>query len=753
MPGLSRISLPVIAFFLSLPFIPAAFAQSARIIDSSHYSNVMGEVRNYRIFLPADYGDQPQKRYPVIYFYHGWSQRYFGSIEAKAQNETALSDEEKIAQMASKYGVIVVKPDGYNKRSDEPYNLRPYNIGPVEGHRQFPLYFPELVGHIDATYKTVADRGQRGITGYSMGGFMSFWIAGKYPQLVSAAGSFCGSAEFMVGPVDLPVEYFHADMHGNYEGLKMRLHYGEDDFIRAYHRDIDSVWKQVMDNYESFVFPGPHDLSGLEEMFRFFVAAFQDPAELPVRWNHIDVYPEFSVWDYRVSSDRDFPGFTVLQNVDKNGFKISVRSRLPDGETFPMVKLSVTTAPLYENNAEYEVAVSDLDGRVKYRNNLRADHQGRLTIELNGGAQEVGIHKPAGNPNLSITSVHVGAEHYASSRTKMPVRIQLVNKGGSRVEGITAQLVAGGLAEVIEKSVKLGEMGVLDTASLSPFIVYAPSDSIRAQKFNLKLRDEKGQEWEEHFVIDLKPQGSAIDDFEIADGRAVTFQKGGKDTVNMVLGVGNGDGIPNPGEAIVVLVRDGGVNRLAALHSLNPIVDLQSTHTRISDSWAQFDHVGGSFKYSVPLISAGCAPGTDITFYVEYWVPDYPDHHIKGGEVTLTVYGEDKTAPQLDWARVKGDNIFQAKLYDGGEIVQADVTLRPEKDPETRFNFTLNDSGKSGDKAAADGVFSQKIQVEAFGLYEAEVSVTDDKGNKGVYRYPEKFIFHEVDLYHENPLP
>src|SRR5690242_12343434 len=48
------------------------------IIDSEHYSDVFGEIRNYRIFLPPHYFDSAEKKYAVIYFLHGWSQRYFG---------------------------------------------------------------------------------------------------------------------------------------------------------------------------------------------------------------------------------------------------------------------------------------------------------------------------------------------------------------------------------------------------------------------------------------------------------------------------------------------------------------------------------------------------------------------------------------------------------------------------------------------------------------------------------------------------
>ena len=70
---------------------------SVRIIDSRHYSNIFGEIRNYRVFLPPGYHSNPLKRYPVIYFYHGWSQRYFGS-GPDGYNHFEKGDDNKIGR-------------------------------------------------------------------------------------------------------------------------------------------------------------------------------------------------------------------------------------------------------------------------------------------------------------------------------------------------------------------------------------------------------------------------------------------------------------------------------------------------------------------------------------------------------------------------------------------------------------------------------------------------------------------------------
>src|SRR5204862_7473068 len=105
-----------IFLFLLLPFpSDAQHADSVTILDSRHYSNVFGEMRNYRIFLPPGYFDNPQKNYPVIYFLHGCSQRYFGEGGQKFDEFDKGADNkgDNIANFVSTHQVIVVKSDGY----------------------------------------------------------------------------------------------------------------------------------------------------------------------------------------------------------------------------------------------------------------------------------------------------------------------------------------------------------------------------------------------------------------------------------------------------------------------------------------------------------------------------------------------------------------------------------------------------------------------------------------------------------------
>src|SRR5688572_6758440 len=111
-----------ISLLLLLSMQLSAYAGEVTIIDARHYSKVLGEVRNFRIFLPPDYFQNKSKRYPVIYFYHGWSQRYFGSSDQYADFDKGDENQgDNIANFVSSHDVIVVKADGYNRSPGEKY--------------------------------------------------------------------------------------------------------------------------------------------------------------------------------------------------------------------------------------------------------------------------------------------------------------------------------------------------------------------------------------------------------------------------------------------------------------------------------------------------------------------------------------------------------------------------------------------------------------------------------------------------------
>src|SRR6476660_4637298 len=140
---------------LMIVFATASFTQQP-FYDRSHYSKVFAQERKYRIFLPPDYGVSG-KRYPVIYYFHGHSDRY--TVE-KYDNGTDTIP--KMAAWVAGHNAIVVCVDGY-VASDYTgfYGGSPWDLMQEGGDHDFGPYFLELVRHIDSTYRTLTDRRHR----------------------------------------------------------------------------------------------------------------------------------------------------------------------------------------------------------------------------------------------------------------------------------------------------------------------------------------------------------------------------------------------------------------------------------------------------------------------------------------------------------------------------------------------------------------------------------------------------------------
>jgi hypothetical protein len=587
--------------FLLLGALPLVFGAEATIQDRVQFSQVFGETRNFRIFLPPDYATSG-KRYPVIYWFHGYSERFNKPVDDPPnRNYDSGTDYggDNIANFVAKHDVIVVKWDGFNPRFAGDNYKRPYNISPVETTRQFPLYFPELVDFIDANYRTIADRDHRATAGLSMGGFMSFWIAGKYPQLVSSASNFMGSSEFFVGPRDFPVEYRHDEMYGNYEGVRTRLVTGARDFIQFYHRQMNAIWKYARDWHETEDFDFDHGTPGMAKTLEFHMNAFAHPLPRPAVWSHADVYPNFTIWGWEVASDRKQPGFTALSNVSAAGFRSSVREWLPGGATIPGVKLSIETDKLYPPRKPQTVTIVRLrDGNVR-RQTMTAGADGRLNLDLDGDEYEVGI---SAGPVLALSGYQLDGAAWATAGEAVHTRLRIWNKGAAPSRGRPrcdgSAPTPAWIWRRCRRNCRPSHPGQSTEVALT---VTARSEAGRGE--------DRGVQGDTRLPVEIPlfPPAKPFTDFRIVDGQQVRIFQHATEKVQLTLGDGNGDGKANAGERIAILLPEDDVYRAAELFTNDACVD---NTLRAFDDWSDYDHVGASAKYSLPLIKPDCPAGS-----------------------------------------------------------------------------------------------------------------------------------------------
>jgi hypothetical protein len=110
------------------------------------------------------------------------------------------------------------------------------------------------------------------------------------------------------------------------------------------------------------------------------------------------------------------------------------------------------------------------------------------------------------------------------------------------------------------------------------------------------------------------------------------------DKTQVTIGAGNGDGKANPGERIALLIPEDDAYRAAELFTNDSCVD---NTVRLSDVWGDYDHVGASAKYSLPLVSPDCPAGHVIHLLARVLLPNKPNHVVRYAAIDVPVVPDD----------------------------------------------------------------------------------------------------------------
>src|SRR5262245_43001281 len=127
------------------------------------------------VYLPPSYATAPQRRYPVLYFLHG----YAATADAYARL-LAFPDSIDRAIAVGARETIVVIPDAFTKYGGSAYSNSP-TIGDWE-----TFIARDLTIYMDERYRTIASREGRGLAGHSMGGYGTLRIGMKRPDVFAA---------------------------------------------------------------------------------------------------------------------------------------------------------------------------------------------------------------------------------------------------------------------------------------------------------------------------------------------------------------------------------------------------------------------------------------------------------------------------------------------------------------------------------------------------------------------------------------
>jgi S-formylglutathione hydrolase len=135
--------------------------------------------RDVAVYLPPSYNKSGNKRFPVLYLLHGFTDKvdnwwgvnkHFVNVPVAIDNAVAAGVTE----------MIVVMPDAFTR-----YEGSMYSNSATTGNWE-DYVAKELVAYMDAHYRTTPGAAGRGLAGHSMGGYGAIRIGMKHPEVFSS---------------------------------------------------------------------------------------------------------------------------------------------------------------------------------------------------------------------------------------------------------------------------------------------------------------------------------------------------------------------------------------------------------------------------------------------------------------------------------------------------------------------------------------------------------------------------------------
>ena len=541
----------------------------ALVEDHTHYSQILKRNKDYRIMKPPMY-DYETTRYPVLYWFHG----HFGS-------STQTTYRRDFENYVNYHNLIVVNVDGTNGDGtwweyDNAFEPGYYEGTAVRQNQFYAAYFRELVAHIDATFRTIADRDHRAVAGQSRGGYMAPWVAGQNKDLVGVSGGFSMSPDAArVGPVGKKVHFPLLQLYRSLKGVPGRYTSARGDRYKAYGTEMRAQWEMtdLAPEYHLHIADfHTHKAVDIPEHCDWMMAEFDKQHPVPNNWHHGDPFTDFTVWGYQVAATRSVSALTMLENVTKRGLLIGGRAYVPDGPFVQTELIQVTTDGIYDAGQSYTLIDYNRTSGAISSSAVKANGRGQIQFSVNSGGHAIGLSGTGDGAHIFLIPRHNREEHFYEVGKDASFNFTLVNVGAAasgpiQIRAFTPKpFLSLTNSQITVASLPSGaktEVNGQITLRMTGYDVPHPDSSGWVTRLSLELNYDGGIKDTQNILVFPFPAAPYVtdpNDIIIMDGRSATFSSFNQQSHSVyqktvVAGSGDGDGVLEPGEEGVFRVR------------------------------------------------------------------------------------------------------------------------------------------------------------------------------------------------------
>lgn len=177
-----RVGIVALGSLLAVPASGQGITRIDTVPAPSLAANLLGDPawRQVSVYLPPSYSKEPRRRYPVLYWLHGFTSGDRELISGIRQNLNIRLAMDSLLRAGVAREMIIVMPNAHNA-----FGGSFFANSPVTGGWE-DFIVRDLVRWVDRRYRTVRSRSARGIAGHSMGGFGALRIAMRNADIYSA---------------------------------------------------------------------------------------------------------------------------------------------------------------------------------------------------------------------------------------------------------------------------------------------------------------------------------------------------------------------------------------------------------------------------------------------------------------------------------------------------------------------------------------------------------------------------------------
>jgi S-formylglutathione hydrolase FrmB len=154
--------------------------------------NALGDSaeRPVVVYTPPGYDQDGSRRYPVLYVLHGYSGDAGALLSARPWECNVVQWIDRLIAAGTMEPSLLAIVDGFTRLGGSQY------VDSVHNGNYAQYVVRDIVGHVDASYRTIAREGGRAVLGKSSGGFGAMHLAMEHPGVFAAFASHSGDAYF-----------------------------------------------------------------------------------------------------------------------------------------------------------------------------------------------------------------------------------------------------------------------------------------------------------------------------------------------------------------------------------------------------------------------------------------------------------------------------------------------------------------------------------------------------------------------------